>query len=82
MKRLAAALAAIAVLSATWLVARQTSTTPLRIWIVDVEGGKAALFVTPTGQSLLVDSGWPAANGRADRDVRRRGPEDAAARWW
>src|SRR5690349_2693429 len=46
------------------------STTSLRIYFVDVEGGQATLFVTPTGQSLLVDTGWPGFNGRdADRIV-------------
>jgi beta-lactamase superfamily II metal-dependent hydrolase len=30
----------------------------LQIFFVDVEGGQATLFVTPTGQSLLIDTGW------------------------
>ncbi len=43
---------------------------PLQIYFVDVEGGQATLFVTPDGQSLLVDTGWPGNNGRdADRVV-------------
>ena len=43
---------------------------PLRIYFIDVEGGQATLFVTPTGQSLLVDTGWPGFNGRdADRII-------------
>ncbi len=43
---------------------------PLQIYFVDVEGGQATLFVTPTGESLLVDTGWPGAAGRdADRIV-------------
>ena len=42
----------------------------LQIYFVDVEGGQATLFVTPSGQSLLVDTGWPDNNGRdADRIV-------------
>ncbi len=42
----------------------------LRIAAVDVEGGQATLFVAPTGQSLLVDTGWPDNGGRdADRIV-------------
>ena len=32
---------------------------PLTIYVVDTEGGKAALFVSPTGESLLIDSGNP-----------------------
>ena len=32
--------------------------------------GKSTLFVTPTGESLLIDTGWPGNNGRdADRIV-------------
>lgn len=42
----------------------------LRIFFVDVEGGQATLFLTPEGQSLLIDTGWPGLGGRdADRIV-------------
>jgi competence protein ComEC len=42
----------------------------LKIYFVDVEGGQSTLFVTPAGQSLLVDAGWPGNAGRdADRIV-------------
>ncbi len=30
----------------------------LHIFFADVEGGQATLFVAPTGESLLVDTGW------------------------
>jgi competence protein ComEC len=53
-----------AALGAVVLAAQTTSTKSLDIWVVDVEGGKAALFVTPAGQSVLVDSGWPGFDGR------------------
>ena len=40
------------------------------MYFIDVEGGQATLFVSPSGESLLVDTGWPDANGRdADRIV-------------
>ncbi|MEO1995141.1 MAG: MBL fold metallo-hydrolase, partial [Planctomycetaceae bacterium] len=39
----------------------------LDIYFIDVEGGAATLFVTPSGESLLIDSGYPDNNGR-DRD--------------
>ena len=40
----------------------------LQIYFIDVEGGQSTLFVTPEGQSLLIDTGWPGNNGRdADR---------------
>jgi len=46
----------------------------LQIYFVDVEGGQATLFVTPSGQSLLIDTGWPAHHGRdADRIVAAAG---------
>lgn len=31
---------------------------PLQVFFVDVEGGQSTLFVTPAGQSMLVDTGW------------------------
>jgi len=43
-------------------------TAHLSIYSIDVEGGQATLFVTDSGQSLLIDTGWPGFNGRdADR---------------
>src|SRR3974390_2947571 len=42
----------------------------LQIYFIDVEGGQATLVVTPAGQSLLIDTGWPGYEGRdADRIV-------------
>jgi competence protein ComEC len=37
---------------------------PLDVYFVDVEGGQATLIVTPSKQSILVDTGWPGFNGR------------------
>jgi beta-lactamase superfamily II metal-dependent hydrolase len=34
------------------------------VYIVDVEGGKCVLMVTPAGESLLIDTGWPASPQR------------------
>ncbi len=34
------------------------------IYWVDVEGGAATLVVSPTGESLLVDTGFPGADNR------------------
>jgi beta-lactamase superfamily II metal-dependent hydrolase len=42
--------------------------SPLRIFFIDVEGGQSTLFITPSGQSLLVDTGWP---GNDNRDANR-----------
>ena len=41
---------------------------PLLVYVIDVEGGQSTLYVTPSHQSLLVDTGWPDNGGRdADR---------------
>ena len=49
-------------------VAATTNAKPLRIYFIDVEGGQATLVVSPSGQSLLIDAGWPGYEGRdADR---------------
>ncbi len=36
----------------------------LDIYFIDVEGGQATLVVSPSKQSLLVDTGWPGLNMR------------------
>ncbi len=50
---------------------RNAQPASLKIYFVDVEGGQATLIVTPRGQSLLVDTGWPDFGARdADRIVQ------------
>src|SRR5689334_556837 len=39
---------------------------------IDVEGGAATLYITPEGQSLLIDTGWPAGIGATDPDSAQR----------
>src|ERR1700682_5416970 len=46
----------------------QAQTGNLNIYFIDVEGGAATLTVTPSGQSLLVDTGNPSPT---DRDAKR-----------
>lgn len=41
---------------------------PLDVYFIDVEGGQATLFVTPSGESMLIDTGHP---GNGDRDINR-----------
>ena len=36
----------------------------LDIYFIDVEGGQSTLVVTPAGQSLLIDTGYPSLGGR------------------
>ena len=55
-----------------WLSANRVaaqSRTTLDIYIVDVEGGNATLFVSPSGQSALIDTGNGGA--AATRDAER-----------
>ncbi|HZS05783.1 MAG TPA: MBL fold metallo-hydrolase [Blastocatellia bacterium] len=47
--------------------ARQT----LDIYYVDVEGGAATLIVTPAGESILVDAGWPGFEGRDAKRIQQ-----------
>jgi beta-lactamase superfamily II metal-dependent hydrolase len=65
MKRLAIALLSTAALAAAVPAAQHKSTKPLEIYVVDTEGGKADLWVTPSGQTLLIDTGNP---GERDTD--------------
>lgn len=39
--------------------AQAPGATTLDIYVIDVEGGQATLLVTPAGQTLLVDAGFP-----------------------
>jgi len=62
-------------------VAQQGVAKTLDIYVVDVEGGNATLFVSPSGESLLVDSGngGPTGAGPANA-VRDAGRILAAAK--
>jgi competence protein ComEC len=54
-----------------WSLPSPSDRSALEIYFVDVEGGQATLFVTPEGQSLLIDTGWSGNEGRdADRIVQ------------
>ncbi|HEY1337685.1 MAG TPA: MBL fold metallo-hydrolase [Bryobacteraceae bacterium] len=52
------------------LAACAASAQTLDVYNIDVEGGKATLYVSPSGQSMLVDAGYGGNNGRdAERIV-------------
>lgn len=55
---------AIAALGCFFGLLPAISGAALRMYFVDVEGGQATLIVSPSGQSMLVDAGWPGNNGR------------------
>src|SRR3989441_5022440 len=44
-------------LSAASALAQTRTARALDIYVVDVEGGNATLFVAPSGESLLIDTG-------------------------
>jgi beta-lactamase superfamily II metal-dependent hydrolase len=52
-------LAVSAFVGTAWLAGQGGGAKPLDIYVIDAEGGKAALYVSPTGQSVLVDAGNP-----------------------
>jgi beta-lactamase superfamily II metal-dependent hydrolase len=54
----------------------QTKTT-LDIYVVDVEGGNATLFVAPSGESLLIDTGNGGAAASRDADRIMAAARDA-----
>jgi len=59
----------VAIVLSAALVSAQRQAKTLDIYVVDVEGGNASLFVSPSGESLLIDTG----NGgmAASRDAGR-----------
>ena len=58
----------VAVMALSCAAARAQSSKELNVYFIDVEGGQSTLFVSPSGQSLLVDTGWAGARD-ADRVV-------------
>lgn len=43
------------------LTAALYAAKPLTVYVIDVEGGKAMLVLTPAGEVMLVDAGWSGA---------------------
>src|SRR5438105_11809832 len=60
---------------ATIAVAQSRKT--LDIYVVDVEGGNAVLFVAPSGESVLIDSGNGGAAGARDAERIAAAAKDA-----
>src|SRR5262249_43983476 len=49
----------------------ETTRRTLDIFYIDVEGGAATLIVTPAGESILVDAGWPGFEGRDAKRIEK-----------
>jgi len=56
----------VAAMALSCATCRAQSRKDLEVYFIDVEGGQSTLFVSPSGQTLLVDTGWPGARD-ADR---------------
>src|ERR1700736_2961840 len=56
-------------------IARPQQGKGLDVYFIDEEGGQSTLFVTPAGQSLLVDTGWAGARdaGRVSDAAKQAG---------
>src|SRR5690242_14723092 len=67
--------AALCLVVAVVGLAAQVRTGALTIYYIDTEGGQSTLFVGPTGESLLVDTGNPGARdlGRIVETLRGAG---------
>jgi competence protein ComEC len=55
----------------------QPSRKPLSIYVLDVEGGNATLFVSPSGESVLIDTGNGGAAAKRDADRIMAAVKDA-----
>ena len=62
-------LLALAAMAAAPALAQTPASKGLEIYVVDVEGGNATLFVTPSGETVLIDTGNGGA--QAARDAAR-----------
>lgn len=67
----AAMLLSIAGLAALPVSSGAQGARPLDVYFIDVEGGAATLTVTPAGESILVDSGWPREDGRDAKRIEQ-----------
>lgn len=67
-------------LAAASLTAQTRTSKPLDIYLVDVEGGNATLFVSPAGESLLIDTGNGGAAAARDAGRIMAAVQDAGAK--
>ena len=69
----------LTILAAWWTIptAQSQSTKTLDIYVIDVEGGNAQLWVTPSGESVLIDTGNGGAAAVRDADRIMAAVKDA-----
>jgi beta-lactamase superfamily II metal-dependent hydrolase/sugar lactone lactonase YvrE len=71
------ALSAVALTVALAAAQTRTTRTTLDIYVVDVEGGNATLYVAPSGESVLIDTGNGGAAGARDPERIMAAVKDA-----
>ncbi|HZP34672.1 MAG TPA: MBL fold metallo-hydrolase [Candidatus Acidoferrales bacterium] len=68
-----AALLGVVAFSATVMMAQEAASKASRrtldIYFIDTEGGQSTLFVTPSGESMLVDTGFAGNQGMPDANA-------------
>jgi beta-lactamase superfamily II metal-dependent hydrolase len=72
--KLTFAIAALTIALAAVPFAQTPSSKGLQVYVIDTEGGKSALWITPSGQTVLIDSGNP---GGRDTDRLMEAIKDA-----
>ena len=75
--RASIALLSVLALAAAFPAAQGRTSKTLDIYVVDVEGGNATLFVPPSGESVLIDSGNGGAAAVRDADRIMAAVKDA-----
>lgn len=73
-------LAATLVLGLAAASSAQTHPTGLELYLIDVEGGGATLFISPSGESVLIDTGNGGANAARDAGRIMDAVKDAGVR--
>jgi beta-lactamase superfamily II metal-dependent hydrolase len=76
-QRLLVAVAAAVVLGVVLASAQARTSKTLDIYLIDVEGGNSTLFVPPSGESLLIDTGNGGAAAARDADRIKAAARDA-----
>jgi competence protein ComEC len=71
------AVVAFLALVVAWPRIAAAQRTTLDIYFIDVEGGQSTLVITPAGQTLLVDTGFPGSGGFAAVPVAANKARDA-----
>src|SRR4051812_25875633 len=69
MRRFLSSFSVLAISLSSYTMAQTRSSSTLDVYVIDVEGGNATLFVSPSHESLLIDTGN--AGAAAPRDAGR-----------